>query len=143
MKRGVTFNVQRAKTYIYILYNGFFSAADDGVCSRLVAPRRTLRLLTPRMQSLLFVALVVLVCALEGVQSFVVRGFLPAKRQTMARPMFGGGSKSKAAASIKVDGKTIVASATPCNLRKELMANGVGASLPRLLPLLLWQRGCC
>jgi len=42
--------------------------------------------------------------------------------------MFGGAKKSSAGATIKVDGKTIVASATPCNLRKELIANGVGTS---------------
>lgn len=95
------------------------------------------------MQSLLLIALVVLAVTLQGVHG-LVRGFMPPKRISIARPMFGGG-KSKAAASITVNGKTIVASATPCNLRKELMANGVGA-LPfgncKSHPLLLWQRGC-
>ena len=48
-------------------------------------------------------------------------------RRSVASMMFGGGAK-KAGATIKVEGKTIVASATPCNLRKELIANGVGTS---------------
>jgi hypothetical protein len=49
-------------------------------------------------------------------------------RRSVASMMFGGGAKKSAGATIKVEGKTIVASATPCNLRKELIANGVGTS---------------
>lgn len=42
--------------------------------------------------------------------------------------MFGGGGAKKSGAVIKVEGKTIVAASTPCNLRKELQANNIGES---------------
>ena len=39
--------------------------------------------------------------------------------------MFGMGAKKVGSVTIKADGKTIIPSTVPCNLRKELMANGV------------------
>lgn len=65
----------------------------------------------------------VLLC-LALAQAF--HGLPRSARGGVALGLFGGG-KSKQSAVIKVDGKTIEASTTPCNLRKELQANGIGA----------------
>jgi len=91
------------------------------------------------MQYLLVVIAVLSVFAL--VHGYAVKRFQSrsdVRRTTydvssMALPMFGMGGKPKQQASIKVDGKTIVPSTTPCNLRKELQANNVGAYADAML----------
>lgn len=69
------------------------------------------------------IALVLLLLCLALAQAF--RGLPRTARTGIALGLFGGGKKQTAV--IKVDGKTIEASATPCNLRRELQANGIGA----------------